>query len=51
MGSSNELQTQLELSKRFNYITQELGDKTIDEAFQVFKMIFAFYNTLGTDQV
>lgn len=31
MGSSNELQTQLELAKRFNFITQELGDKTIDE--------------------
>ncbi len=49
MGSCNELQTQLELSKRFNYITQEPADKIIDEVLQVYKMILAFYKTLGTD--
>jgi four helix bundle protein len=49
MGSCNELQTQLELSKRFNYITQEPADKIIDEVFQVYKMILAFYKTLGND--
>ena len=49
MGSSNELQTQLELSKRFNYLTQELGDRIIDETLQVYKMILAFYNSLSSD--
>ena len=47
MGSCNEIQTQLELAKRFNYVTKESGDKVIDEAFQVYKMILAFYNSLG----
>lgn len=49
MGSSNELQTQLELSKRFNYLTQELADEIIDEVFQVYKMTLAFYHSLGSD--
>lgn len=49
MGSCNELQTQLELSKRFNYMTHEFGDKIIDEVFQVYKMTLAFYNSLGND--
>ena len=47
MGSNNELQTQLELARRFNYITQEVTDKIIDEAIQVYKMTLAFYNTLA----
>ena len=38
MGSSNELQTQLELSKRFNYLTQELADEIIDEVFRLPKI-------------
>jgi four helix bundle protein len=46
MGSNNELQTQLELARRFNYITQETTDKILDEAIQVYKMTLAFYNTL-----
>jgi four helix bundle protein len=49
MGSCNELQTQLELSKRFNYLTQELADEIIDEVFQVYKMTLAFYHSLGSD--
>lgn len=49
MGSCNELQTQLELSKRFNYLTIESADKLIDEVLQVYKMTLAFYNTLGND--
>jgi four helix bundle protein len=49
MGSCNELQTQLELSKRFNYMTQESGDKIIEEVFQVYKMTLAFYNSLSSD--
>jgi four helix bundle protein len=46
MGSNNELQTQLELARRFNYITQETTDKILDEAIQVYKMTLSFYNTL-----
>jgi len=49
MGSCNELQTQLELSKRLNYLSQELADEIIDEVFQVYKMTLAFYHTLGGD--
>ncbi len=49
MGSCNEIQTQIELSKRFNYTTKESGDKIIDEAIQVYKMILAFYNSLAND--
>lgn len=49
MGSGNELQTQLELAKRFNYINKESADKIIDEVFQVYKMTLAFYYTLISD--
>lgn len=46
MGSCNELQTQIELAKRFKYLTKDSLDKINDEALQVYKMILAFYNTL-----
>ena len=46
MGSCNEIQTQFELSKRFEYVSKETGDEIIDEALQLYKMILAFYNTL-----
>ena len=46
MGSSNELQTQIELSKRLKYLSDEDADKLLDEALQIYKMIFAYYNTL-----
>ena len=49
MGSCNEIQTQIELSKRFNYLSLETGNKIIDEAIQVYRMIFAFYNSMGND--
>ena len=49
MGSCNELQTQLELSKRFNYLVQDLANEIIDEVFQVYKMTLAFYHSLGGD--
>jgi four helix bundle protein len=49
MGSCNEIQTQIELANRFNYISKELTDRIIDEALQVYKMILAFYNSLGND--
>jgi four helix bundle protein len=47
MGSCNEIQTQVELAIRFNYINKEAGEKIIDEAGQVYRMILAFYNSLG----
>ena len=47
MGSCNEIQTQIELAVRFNYISKETGNKIIDEAVQVYRMILAFYNTFG----
>ena len=46
MGSCNEVQTQLELSCRFRYINKEVLDKNVDEAFQIYKMILSFYNSL-----
>jgi four helix bundle protein len=49
MGSCNELQTQLELSKRFQYLKQELADEIIDKVFQVYKMTLAFYIILESD--
>ena len=50
MGSCNELQTQLELAKRFTYITEEVNYKINDEVFQVYKMTLAFYNSLPDSQ-
>ena len=47
MGSINEVQTQIELSHRFGYIKKEIFDPLIDEALQIYRMIFAFYNSLG----
>ncbi|MEO7445703.1 MAG: four helix bundle protein [Ferruginibacter sp.] len=46
MGSCNELQTQIELAKRFEYLQPDIGGKIIDEALQLYKMILGFYKTL-----
>ncbi|MEY2829833.1 MAG: hypothetical protein RIQ33_1691 [Bacteroidota bacterium] len=46
MGSCNEAQTQIELARRFKYISDETANDLIDEALQIYKMILAFYNTL-----
>ncbi|MBX2932731.1 MAG: four helix bundle protein [Ferruginibacter sp.] len=46
MGSCNELQTHLELSFRFNYISRDKLDKLNDEVLQIYKMILVFYNSL-----
>jgi four helix bundle protein len=46
MGSCNELQTQLELSVRFTFISKEILDKLNDEILQIYKMILVFYNSL-----
>ena len=49
MGSCNELQTQLELSFRFNFISKEVLDKLNDEVLQIYKMILVFYNSLKSE--
>ena len=46
MGSCNGLITQLELSKRLQFISSEEKDKLVDEATQIYKMILGFYNSL-----
>lgn len=47
MGSCNELQTQIELSRRFNYIKEDVATTITDETNQVYRMILAFYNSLN----
>ena len=49
MGSCNEAQTQIELGFRFGYISKEIYEKLVDEALQIYKMILAFYNSLGNE--
>ncbi len=49
MGSCNEVQTQLELSFRFNFIPKETLDKLNDENLQIYKMILVFYNSLKSE--
>jgi four helix bundle protein len=47
MGSCNEAQTQIELASRFGYIAKVILEELISEALQIYKMILAFYNSLG----
>ena len=47
MGSCNEAITQLELAFRLNFITEAQRNKTVDEAYQIYKMILGFYNSIG----
>ena len=46
MGSCNELQTQLELSRRFNFIESELADRVQEETLSIYRMMLSFYRTL-----
>jgi four helix bundle protein len=46
MGSCNELQTQIEQSRRIGYLSTEEANKILDEALQIYRMILAYYNTL-----
>ncbi len=46
MGSCNELITQIELSNKLKFISEEQKNKLIDEATQIYKMILGFYNSL-----
>jgi four helix bundle protein len=50
MGSCNELQTQIELSKRLSYLSDEIANQILDEALQIYKMILVFYGTLEVKQ-
>jgi four helix bundle protein len=49
MGSCNELQTQLELVRRFKYLSDVVAFKIADELLQIFKMILVFFNSLSDD--
>jgi len=46
MGSINEVQTQVELAYRVNYLEKDIYESLIDEALQIYRMILAFYNSL-----
>jgi len=46
MGSCNELQTQIELSRRLKYLSDPEANQLIDEAFQIYRMILTYYNKL-----
>ncbi len=46
MGSSNELQSQIELSRRLNFMTDEDSEKLSNEALEIYKMILGLYNKL-----
>lgn len=50
MGSVNEVQTQVELAYRVNYLAKEIYESLIDEALQIYKMILAFYNSLKDEE-
>ena len=47
MGSCNEANTQIELSYRFKFISQEQYELLSDEGLQIYKMILSFYNSLS----
>jgi four helix bundle protein len=46
MGSCNELQTQIELSRRLQYLSDEEANQVLDEASQIYKMISVYFNKL-----
>jgi len=47
MASSNELQTQLELARRLEYLADDIALRLIDEALQIYKMTLTLYYKLG----
>lgn len=49
MGSCNEMMTQMDLSRRLGFVESKLSERIMDEIFQVYKMILAFYNSLKDD--
>jgi four helix bundle protein len=50
MGSINEVQTQVELAYRIDYLIKEIYESLVDEAIQIYKMILTFYNTLRDEE-
>lgn len=48
LGSCYELETQLLLSARLNYIPENISTKIIDDCVQVAKMLVNFKKTLDT---
>ena len=47
MGSCNELQTQIELSRRLNYLSDKIAFHLLDEASQIYRMTVTFYYKIG----
>ena len=47
MGSCNELITQLDLSVRFNYLSEEESEAMIHECCQIYKMISVLHRNLS----
>ncbi|MFD2919517.1 four helix bundle protein [Terrimonas rubra] len=50
MGSINELQTQVEIAFRLNYLETSNKDDLTDEMLQIYKMVLTFYKSLGNDE-
>ncbi len=46
MGSANELQSQIELSKRLKFMPDEESENLSKEAQEIYKMILGLYNKL-----
>jgi len=44
MGSSNEVQTQVELAYRVKYLSKDIYESLINEALQIYKIILGFYD-------
>ena len=47
MGSCNELQTQIELSRRLKYLSDTKAFELLEEATQIYKMTLVFYYKIG----
>ena len=43
MGSCNELKTQVELAKRFKYLSELQANSVLDELNQIYRMIFSLF--------
>lgn len=49
MGSCNELQTQLELAQRLQFVKEENTEQILDECIQLYKMVLGFYHSLPVE--
>lgn len=49
MGSINELQTQVEIICRLNYLNEKVKSELADEIDQIYKMVMTFYKSLKID--